>query len=144
MGVTTALTAGLAQLIADGTGWKWRPDGPAYATEEIGIAVATMPASPDRMVVLTVYSALDDPSQADSVRRLQIRTRGTRDPRVATDMQDTVFGLLQNLPRQQIGDLTVAGCWRRSAAYLGVDGNGRHDEVSNWDLQYAHPTLHRN
>jgi hypothetical protein len=54
-----------------------------------------------------------------------------------------VFEAFQNLPRSAIGGTTVAGAWRISSAYLGIDPNGRHECVSNFRILLHRPSLHR-
>jgi hypothetical protein len=142
VGSTSALTAGVAELLAANGVGVWRPTG-MYAAGELGIFDSIVPASPDRIITLTVYGADDDPTQADSTARMQLRTRGDRDPRTSADLQDAAFDVLHNLPRQQIGGITVAGCWRRSASYLGADGNGRHSHTSNYEIRLHRPAPHR-
>lgn len=142
MAATADFLDGLAAYLATGTGFTYRPTG-KYNPSEVGIVFDTVPAQPTRLLVLTAYGDDDDPTQTDSSLLVQARSRGTTDPRTALDDQDVVFGKLQNLPRQTIGGLVVAGCWRRSTAYLGVDGSSRHERVSNWQFNLSRPTPNR-
>lgn len=133
---------GVASLLASRTDWTYNRTG-AYTAAQTGIFHAVVPASPDRVVVLTPYSPVDDPTQASSDLQVQVRVRGTRDPRVAETLNDTAFNVLQNLPRSVLNGVTVAGAWRTSGGYLGPDSNGRHEYSSNYRLRAHRPTEHR-
>lgn len=141
---TTAVMDGLAQHLEDAGVGTFHSTGVAYTAAQVGIFFDTVPAAPDRVIVLTGYAATDDPTQAVSELSLQVRVRGPRqDPRIAYELDDAAFEALQNLPRTGIGGTTVAGIWRTSGAYLGVDGNGRHERSSNYRVSLHRPTLHR-
>lgn len=142
MGFTSDLLAGVAQKLEDAGVGVYHPSG-VYLSTDVGIVFDVVPANPEQVVVLTAYSDDDDPTQDESAVGVQVRTRGTQDPRTSQDMQDAAFDVLHNLPRQQIGGTTVSSCLRRSTAYLGVDGNGRHERVSNYRITLHRPSPHR-
>lgn len=142
MGFTADLLAGVATHLAAANVGVYKASG-VYAASEVGIVFDVVPANPDRLVVLTAYGDTDDPTQNVSAVDVQVRTRGTADPRTTQDMQDAVFDALQNLPRRQFGGITVVSCFRRSTAYLGVDSTQRHERVSNWRLTLHRPTPNR-
>jgi hypothetical protein len=142
MGFTGDLMGGLAALLAARGVGTYNPSG-AYTAAQTGIVHDVVPSSPDRVIVLTPYSPTDDPTLSDSVVRVQVRVRGTRDPRTAYDLDDAAFQVLHNLPRQTIGGAVVTGGWRRSGAYIGPDSNGRHERTSNYEFQVHRPTEHR-
>lgn len=142
MSFTGDLMAGLAGfLAAQGVG-TWRATG-AYVAPEVPIVLDVVPATPDQVIVLTPYSATDSPEMSDSELSLQIRVRGTKDPRTAYDLDDRAFEAMQNLPRTVLGGITVVGAWRTSGGYLGVDGNARHERSSNYRLLVHRPSPHR-
>lgn len=142
MSFTGDLMAGLAgYLAAEGVG-TYRATG-VYTSGEVGIVFDVVPASPAQLVVLTPYAASDDPTLSDSEVSLQIRVRGTTDPRTAYDLDDRAFDAMQNLPRTEMGGVTVVGVWRTSGAYLGVDGNARHERTSNYRLLVHRPSDNR-
>lgn len=142
MGFTADFTAGLAQVLHDAGAGTWKPTE-KYTALETAIIPGLVPANPDRLITLTVYGFIDDPTQAESTLLLQVRTRGTRDIRSSENVQDAVFDVLQNLPRRTVGGVIVAGCWRRSAGYLGVDDNQRHAHSSNYEFRLHRPSPHR-
>lgn len=143
MAFTADFIAGLAQLLEDAGAGAWKPEGTVYTPGETAIVPGAVPSQPDRLITLTPYLPVDDPTQAETSLFVQVRTRGTRDLRTSSDLQDTVFNLLQNLPRTQIGGVTVASCWRRSGGYLGTDTNGRHSDSSNYEFRLHRPSTHR-
>ena len=143
MGATVDFLTGLAVFLDSRGVGKYRPTG-VYVANETGWVFGGVPGSPDAVIVATKYGQDDDPTQAESTYRVQLRTRGPRgDLRTSEDLQDTLFDVLHNLPRQTIGGITVRGAWRRSIAYLGVDGNGRHSHTGNYEFPLHRPTAHR-
>lgn len=142
MGFTGDLMAGLAGfLAAQGVG-VWRATG-VYTSTEVGIVLDVVPANPTQVVTITPYAASDSPDLSDSELSVQIRVRGTTDPRTAYDLDDRVFEAMQNLPRTVLGGVTVVGAWRTSGGYLGVDGNARHERSSNYRLLVHRPSPYR-
>lgn len=136
---TRSLTEGLAQLLENYDVGTFHSSGVAYTAGQTAIVIDYVPAQPDRVVTVTLYAAADDPTLGESEAAVQVRSRGTRDPRVAMDMDDAVFNALQNLPRSAVGGTVVAGCWRTNSGYMGADDNGRHQRVSNYRLLVHHP-----
>lgn len=142
MAWTADVVAGLAQHLAAAGVGTYSPAG-AYTSAQVGIFMDVVPAAPDRVVTVTPYGAADDPTLSDSVLMVQVRVRGTKDPRTAYDLDDAVFAAMQNLPRSILNGVTVVGAWRTSAGYLGPDGNGRHERTSNYRLTVHRPTPNR-
>ncbi len=142
MGSTTDLLDGVASLLASRTAWTYDRTG-FYTAAQTGIVHVVVPAAPDRVVVLTPYLPDDDPTLSDSQVRVQVRFRGTRDYRVASDMNDAAFDILQNLPRSILNGVTVVGAWRTSGAYIGPDSNGRHEFTANYRFQTHRPSPNR-
>lgn len=143
MSWTEALTNGLAQHLEDANVGVFHSTGVAYQPTHTAIVIDGIPASPDKVVTLTLYDTAEDASQPEADAFVQIRVRGDRDPRTAMRLRDAVFDALQNLPRTLLGGLTVAGCWHTSSAYMGPDDGGRHMRSSNYRLRVHHPSLHR-
>lgn len=142
MGVTADFTAGLGQVLEDAAVGAWKPTG-NYLAGETAIVPGQVPAKPEKLITLTVYGYVDDPTEPESTLLLQLRTRGDRDIRTSENTQDAAFDVLQNLPRQVVGGVIVAGAWRRSAGYLGVDEGGRHQHSSNYEFRLHRPSTHR-
>lgn len=143
MSWTADVVTGLAQYLEDSGVGQFNSTGAAYAASTPAIYFDQVPASPDRVIVLTPYGGVDSPTQPESEIALQVRVRGTKDPRTAYALDDAVFGALQNLPRTVMGGVTVVGCWRTSSAYLGADANGRHERTSNFAVRVHRPSPHR-
>lgn len=142
MGFTSDLLAGVAQLLdADGVA-EWKPSG-AYDDSEIGIVIGPPSQSPPSLVALAVYNSSDDPAASDSTVFLQVRTRAPDDdPRKAADLDDGVFDALQGL-RATINGIRVVYGKRNSSSPLGVDGTGRQERTSNYELMVHRPSPHR-
>ena len=142
MGFTSDFLAGVAQLVDDNGLGVFRPTG-TYQDNETAVVIGTVPASPSRLIVVTKYDDRAATTLSDSSFWLQFRTRGTTDIRSGEDLQDSLFDLFHNLPRQVIGNAVVSGCWRRSFAYIGVDSNSRHEHTGNYEFALHRPSPHR-
>ena len=143
-GWTSRLITGLAEhLAANGIG-VWRPTGPAYTSAEIAIVDRDIPPQPDRVVTLADYPvAVDLPGMADHTVGVQIRVRGTSDPRVCRDISDLIFDLLDSATGLRPGDIPVVQIRRQSYTSLGKDGNGRWESSSNFYVEAMRPTANR-
>jgi hypothetical protein len=141
---TTDLLDGLAQLLEDAGAGVFHSTGVPYTAAQVAIVFDQVPTGPDRLIVLTAYGGADDPTTSTSEVMFQARTRGTTDPRTVTLIDDGVFDALHNLPRTQLATgVTLAGCWRESFAYMGVDEQDRHQRSSNYRALAHRPTVHR-
>ncbi len=140
---TTTFMDGVAQYLENRDVGTFHSSGVGYTTGQVGIVFDIVPATPDRIIVLSAYAAVDDPTEPETELSMQVRVRGTRDPRTAIELDDAAFEAFQNLPRSLLGGTIVSGIWRTSGAYLGVDANGRHERVSNFAIRLHRPTLHR-
>lgn len=142
-GWTSRLLAGLAEhLQAAGIG-VWRPDGPSYTAAEVGIVIRGIPTSPDRIITLAPYVVASPPGLADVTQGVQIRVRGTKDPRVAEDLADSVFDRLDSAHGITWGGIPIVQVYRQSYAALGADANGRWETSSNYYVEAMRPTAHR-
>lgn len=142
-GWTSRLLTGLAEHLAAAGVGTWRPTG-AYQPTETGIVIRAVPQSPDRIITLAAYPvATDLPGMADHTQGIQIRCRGTQDPRVVEDLSDAIFDALDSLAGVVWGEIPVVQVWRQSYTSLGQDGNGRWETSSNYYCQAMRPTQHR-
>lgn len=108
--------------------------------------VESLPSTPDQCVVLAVY---DDGAESDSrigedEVPVQVRVRGTTDPRVSRARANTIRSEFHGLGPVTLPDgtdlrLSVA----RTVSGLGVDANGRHEHVFNARMQVRSVTAHR-
>lgn len=142
MGWTADLVEGVGQHLAANNLGVWRTTGP-YTATEIGIAVGAAPQTPDRIITLTGYTVSDEVELPLSVIGVQVRTRGTTDPRSADNLADPVFDLLHNASRLTLGGVYVSLIQRRSSAPMGRDANGRWERSDNYYLTCQRPSAHR-
>jgi hypothetical protein len=142
-GWTANLLTGLAEHLAANAVGVWRPDGPAYTSTETGILIRAVPQSPDRLVTLAPYVVASPTGLADFTQGVQIRCRGTTDPRVCEDLADTVFDLLDSASGLTLGGVSVVQMYRQSSTSLGQDGNSRWESSSNFYVEAMRPTLTR-
>lgn len=143
MGWTGDLLAGVAQYAEDAGIAVWQPSG-AYPADTVWpIYVNAMPPSPDRVVVFTPYGMRDDAGLTDTVQGLQLRFRGDKDPRTATDEADAFFDRLHGAEGLDLGGIHVVLIQRMSSTPLGPDANGRHEVSHNYAVTARRPSQHR-
>lgn len=139
-GFTSRLLVGLAEhLHAAGVG-TWRATG-AYQAAETGICIRAIPQNPERIITLAAYplgTALQ--GMADHLTGVQIRLRGTADPRVCDDLADAVFDELDGLAGARWEEIPIVQMWRQSYTSLGQDGNQRWERSENYYVHAMRPT----
>ncbi|MFM9368138.1 minor capsid protein [Streptomyces sp. Da 82-17] len=108
--------------------------------------IEAMPPAPDEAVCLSLYGAgATDARNGWDVRSLQVRTRGTADPRTSRQRAEAIYDALHGLA----GIALPGGIWLVLAAAvttpapLGTDTAGRHEHVTNYRLDIEAPTTHR-
>lgn len=167
MGWTTDLLTGVAQLIADAsadagfypgvlsvpgvvTPGPGTADAPllqasaAYAPGVVALVFNGVPQSPDRVIALAAYTVADDPALNDVLHGVQVRTRGTRDPRDVDGLDDAVFDVLHGASYLTLSTgVYVVQMYRQSGALLGADNNGRWQRSSNYYVQAVRPSPNR-
>ncbi|MHB9054251.1 MAG: minor capsid protein [Thermoleophilia bacterium] len=112
--------------------------------------IAKMPPEPDDAVMLMPVSGpkpdvkfgYDSPS-------LQVMTRAVKF-RDGVEQADAIYNALQSLRTVTLDEggsdeVRLLDCQavQAPAYYLGTDDNGRHKWSQNFDLEIAHPTVHR-
>lgn len=141
-GWTSRLLTGCAEHLADAGIATWRTSG-AYQSDEVGIVLRSIPQTPDRVVTLAAYPVASAPGMADVTQGIQIRVRGTRDPRVADDLADAIFDALDSAQGLRWRDVPVVQVYRQSYTSLGQDSAGRWELSSNYYVEAMRPTNHR-
>jgi hypothetical protein len=135
------LTTLAVRLHAQGVA-VWKPAG-GYTASDIAITFGRLPSTPDRAIALAAYGVdqfADDPVNTDSTQGVQLRLRGTTDPRVVDDIADRAFDALQGWQNPAAGILL---CTRRINAPMGVDGNSRWERADSYHLLMHRPTTLR-
>lgn len=110
--------------------------------------VDTMPSTPDVAVVLSTY---DDGREPDSKLgydepRVQVRVRGTKDPRVSRDRCKAIYAELHGLGETTLPDgtaLILSVALQNGPASIGIDANGRHEHVCNFRMEHRAVTQNR-
>ncbi len=147
-GFTTTLLTCLAQHLEDTGVANWHPEG-VYATTDPkpAIYLKAIPGtnSPDRAYALTYYDVDSDAGLSNDIAGIQVRARGTKDPRVVDDLADAVFDVLHGAEQLRLGPeaLPVVKVWRVSHTSIGQDANSRWETTSNFYLHVARTTPHR-
>lgn len=108
----------------------------------------SMPSAPDVVTVLTLY---DDGVEPDSLLpydepRLQVRVRGTRNPRISRALCSRIRSELHGLGPVVLPDGTeviLAVALSGAPGSLGVDSSQRHEHVANFRIEIVSRTTHR-
>lgn len=144
MSFTTNLLTGMAEHLAAAGAGVWRPDGSAYGPDEVAIVIRSIPQAPDRLITLAPY-AVDGTGLrglADHQAAVQVRIRGTTDPRTCDETADAVFDALDSLAGVTWQGIAVVQVWRQSYTSLGTDTTGRWEASHNYYLDVMRPTAH--
>lgn len=120
-----------------------------YETAGTGgdVFLESMPDAPDIAVALTLYEAQEPDSKLGyDEPRLQVRCRGTRDRRVSRQRCQDIYNELEGLTDTELPDGTVLiSCFalQGGPVSLGIDAKGRHEHVTNYQLEVRSLTKHR-
>lgn len=131
-----ALTKVVCEVLATRNGWAWRPAGPGYTADEVGVFYGPLGTSPDRAVGVALYTADDDVRTGLAARRVQVRHRGARGrPDGADELASLTFTALQGLAR--VAGIALAS--RVLVAHLGADENGRQERADSYQIILDNP-----
>ena len=121
------LTLRLLEYLDRVPGWEWRPEGPDYTRDEVGLFYGQIGAAPDEAIGVRVYGA---GSEGDvDERRVQFRIRGRAGDRERADqIAGTLRTLLEGLSRWG----GILSAMRFSFAPTGADENGREERTDNY------------
>lgn len=146
-GWTSRLLVGLAQHLDANSIGDWDPTG-TYTADQVGILIRAVPSTPDTVITLAPYvNATAERGLGDLTTGVQLRFRGTTDPRVCEDLADEAFDLLDSSGFQVWGtppaDIVIADVYRASYTSLGQDSNGRWEASHNYFVEAMRPTTNR-
>lgn len=134
------LLTGIAQQLADaGIGVYSQA---AYATTDTGITLKTVPAAPDRVIVLNVYTPgqTDNPTIPMTQYAVQVRVRGRANQPLDTDETlDAVYNLLHGQEARTYGTVTTTQTLRASSVPMGQDANKRYEHADNYYIDATLP-----
>jgi hypothetical protein len=95
--------------------------------------VRAIPPSPDRGITIAPYPVGTGlKGMQDHQSALQLRLRGTEDPRVCDDLADAIFEELDSLGRATLGGISIVDMWRQSYTSLGQDAQRRWERSENY------------
>lgn len=137
----STLTQTICAILGRLPGWAWRPNGPDYTEDEVGIFYGAIQPTPHRAVGVRVYSATDSADgTAPDQRRVQLIIRGHPDrPDGADVLAGFAFLVLHGLSR--VGGIN--GISRTSMGPLGADDNGRQERSDNYSITLDNPEASR-
>jgi hypothetical protein len=105
-----------------------------------------MPPTPDEAIVLTLYGGPQPDSRLPyDPPNLQVRVRGTSDPRISRTLANALYNELQGLGPIQLPDGTeLLSCNSiQTVTSMGLDDQRRFEHVVNFNLEVEAPTAHR-
>ncbi|MFI0906763.1 minor capsid protein [Streptomyces sioyaensis] len=108
--------------------------------------VEAMPPAPDEAVCLSLYGAgATDARNGWDERNVQVRVRGTADPRLSRRRCEALYSALHGLAGVELpgGVWLVLAAAVAAPAPMGLDSSGRHEHVVNLRLDIEAPTTHR-
>lgn len=142
-GYEVDLVKGIGQYLAARGHGVWRDDG-VYADGETAIVLDVMPQKPDNAIVLAPYGVADDPSQADTITGLQVRTRAAgRATAPVRAMTANLFLELHGRTGLLLSTgLQVVQILRQSTVSDGQDENGRWSVIQNFYCDLHVPAMH--
>lgn len=138
MGIQNDLLNGIAGLIQSAGIATFNTTG-SYQAADTAIFFKAVNPTPDRIVTLTAYQVSDQPAQAESKFGVQVRMRGTQDPRDVDELGDAIFVLLHGLTNTTFGSVTVEQCLRQSSITLGQDTSKRWERADAFYIDVALP-----
>ncbi|MFJ6935689.1 minor capsid protein [Streptomyces sp. NPDC101132] len=135
------LLDGLARYLAE------RGHG-TYGPDLVGatIVLEHMPSTPDVVVVLTEYGGPEAHGRLPyDEPRVQIRVRGTTDPRVSRARAKAIRSELHGLSYTVLpgGTELLSAVALQTVESMGQDDNRRHEHVFNLQTEIYSPTKHR-
>lgn len=140
MATTADVLLGLAEHLADAGLGTWRDTG-LYAKTETGILIGTVPATPDRVIVLTAYPVTRE-LDGTALQGIQVRTRAPGLPTAVADLDEAIYAQLQGREDLILRGTPVSLIEWRSGAPLGRDGDGRTEHSANYYAHLGMPTAH--
>lgn len=142
MSSTTDLLNGIAQMLADAGVVTRRTDGSDFTDGETALSFKNLPATPDRVVVLSPFGAHSDQPQITlGTQPIQVRCRGTSDPWDVEDLADAAFDVLHGAANLTFGSVHVVQILRVNSIPLGMDEQDqRWQRSDNYDIDVDLPT----
>jgi hypothetical protein len=137
------LLDGIALLIASHGTAVFNESG-VYATTDTGISFKAVNPTPDRLVTLTAYVVSDSPTLPLSRIGVQVRLRGTTDPRDVDELGDAIFAYLHGIVNMDFNSVHANQILRQSSITLGQDSAKRWERADAYyvDLDVP-PTINR-
>ena len=106
----------------------------------VPIVFGDLPTAPDRVVGLGAYAAIDDPTTAHSILRVQVMVRGVPNISLdADDLADDIFQAIQAIEDRTYGTVHLVQCLRVSAVPLGIDASKRSARSDNYEVDVDLP-----
>ena len=110
------------------------------------VFISTMPDKPDTLVMVSEYgSTSDDKNPFDDIS-IQVRVRGTRDPRVSYNIAKEIYDELHGLTNTVLisdGTRIVKVVTQNTPIDIGRDDNLRHEWTVNLQIEVRNISTNR-
>lgn len=104
------------------------------------IVFGDLPSTPDRVIGIGAYAAIDDPTTSHSTLRVQLMVRGVPNSSLdADDLADDIFQAIQALEDRTYGSTHLVQCLRVSAVPMGIDTFKRSARSDNYEVDVDLP-----
>jgi hypothetical protein len=137
------MLAGVAQLLDSSAVGVFDLNRIWNATDtETAILFKDMPPIPNRVISLSPFGAdSDQPEITLGRQQIQVRGRGTSDPRDVDDLLDAAFTVLHGATNLTFGSVHVVQILRINTIPMGMDEQARRwHRADNYALDVDYPT----
>lgn len=110
------------------------------------VFISTMPNSPDTVVMVSEYGSISDDKNPFDDISVQVRVRGTRDPRVSYNIAKEIYDELHGLTNTVLisdGTRIVKVVAQNTPIDIGRDDNLRHEWTVNFQVEVYNSTSNR-
>ena len=110
------------------------------------VFISTLPNSPDTVVMVSEYGSISDDKNPFDDISVQVRVRGTRDPRVSYNIAKEIYDELHGLTNTVLisdGTRIVKVVAQNTPIDIGRDDNLRHEWTVNFQVEVYNSTSNR-
>jgi len=138
LNIQNDLLDGIAALIQSASLATYNTNG-VYTADQTGIFFKAVNPTPDRIITMTAYQVSDNPTMPEARLGVQLRYRGTQDPRDVDELGDAVYGILHGLTGVQFNGVFAEQVLRQSSITLGQDSSKRWERADAYYIDVGVP-----
>lgn len=139
----TSLPESIAQYLENRGFGAYRDSDQVFGPNEVGIAIESVPSTPNQVICITQYAGATVDSQLPwDEPRIQLRVRGTPDPSISRNTAQALYDLFHGWGPGDMGTThiqLIVGIGS-GPMYMGLDQTSRrHEHVVNFDFTVYNP-----